>query len=293
MKIYFIVCAVLIAYGMWLISAVFLYRERYSGGSKSLKQLAKWTKEKQDVWDIALIRKAVDVLSKFVFSDATASEQLARQLYRAGMDITPEQFTARKYLIVILGTLGITLCVPFKFWVGILICALATLLAVMKQKEALTGRIKVRDEELAAEMPRFVRTICRNLNSNRDVYAALESYRRVAGIRLGAELDTLLAHMRSGNTAVALQQFQKRLGTETAFRLCSALQEIERGIDQTATLEYIADDMARQAKLNLQKAISVRPAQMRRTYLPAVGVCVAMIMYVLIVFVTQQLNNLF
>ena len=32
---------------------------------------------------------------------------------------------------------------------------------------------------------------------------------------------------------------------------------------------------------------------MRATYLPAVGVCVAMIIYVLIVFVMNQLNNLY
>jgi len=32
---------------------------------------------------------------------------------------------------------------------------------------------------------------------------------------------------------------------------------------------------------------------MRRTYLPAVGVAVAMIMYVLVVFVIDQLNSLF
>jgi len=32
---------------------------------------------------------------------------------------------------------------------------------------------------------------------------------------------------------------------------------------------------------------------MRATYLPAVGVCVAMIIYVLIMFVMSQINNVF
>ena len=99
--------------------------------------------------------------------------------------------------------------------------------------------------------------------------------------------------MRTGGVAVALQQFQKRLGTDSAFRLCSTLQEIDRGIDQTGTLEYLADDMARQSKLNIQKTLSTRPGKMRLTYLPAVGVCVVMIIYVLIVFVMNQLNNLY
>ena len=121
----------------------------------------------------------------------------------------------------------------------------------------------------------------------------MQSYRKVAGPTLGAELDILIAHMRSGGTTAALQQFQRRIGTDSAFRLCSTLQEIDRGIDQTGTLEYLADDMARQAKLNIQKALSTRPAKMRRTYLPAVDVCIIMILYVLIVFVKNQLNILF
>ena len=45
-------------------------------------------------------------------------------------------------------------------------------------------------------------------------------------------------------------------------------------------------------KYRIQKVLAMRPAKMRRTYLPAVGVCVVLIIYVLIVFVTNQLNNL-
>lgn len=293
MDLSLVLCAVLLAYGLWLVCAVFLYRDRFSVGKKSLRQIAKWEREKRQFWDSAMARKSTGFFGRFVFMDKPTREVLERQLYRAGMDITPEQFTARKYLIIALGTVCILACVLFKFWFGVILCALITGYGMMRQREMLTGRIKARDEMLAAEMPRFVRTICRNLHSNRDIYAALDSYRKVAGPLLGAELDILLTQMRTGNIPVALQQFQKRIGTESAFRLCSTLQEIDRGIDQTSTLEYLADDMARQAKLNLQKTLSTRPAQMRRTYLPAVGVCVAMIMYVLIVFVTQQLNNLF
>ena len=96
-----------------------------------------------------------------------------------------------------------------------------------------------------------------------------------------------------GGVVQALQLFQSRIGSDAAFRLCSTLIEIDRGIDQTATLEYLADDMARAAKLQLQKQLSARPGQMRRTYLPAVGICVALIIYVLVVFTMAQVNTLF
>lgn len=64
------------------------------------------------------------------------------------------------------------------------------------------------------------------------------------------------------------------------------------GIDQTATLSYMADDMARQARENIRKELSLRPGKMRRTYYPAIGVCIAMILYVLVVYVINNLNSI-
>ena len=163
----------------------------------------------------------------------------------------------------------------------------------MKQKEDLTEKLKAKDAAISQEMPRFVRTICRSLRTNRDILTAFQSDRKVAGPALCAELDILIASLRSGSVLQALQQFQRRIGNEDAFRLCSTLIEIDRGVDQTATLDYLADDMARAARLAMQKELSTRPAAMRRTYLPAVAVCVILILYVLVVFVMNQVNTLF
>ena len=288
-----ILIAILLAFGLWRVTAALLYHDKYSTGRKSMQQIGKWYREKQDIWDNLTLKGLVNKLSRFVFLDDTAKESLTRQLHRAGLDMTPEQFTARKYVIFAGAGIAMVLCVLLKFWFGVIVCVLAALYGVMRQREVLTSRIKARDDAINMEMPRFIRTLCRTLHNNRDIYAALASYRKVAGPILGEELDILLGHMRTGGVAISLQQFQKRLGTDSAFRLCSTLQEIDRGIDQTATLDYLADDMARQSKLNIQKTLSTRPGKMRMTYLPAVGVCIAMIMYVLIVFVMNQLNNLY
>ena len=291
--LYLLLCAAFLGGGLWLAATAALRGEKSYAGRRTLRRIAKWERGRKSVWNAPSVSRITAFLSRFVYMDETARESLTRQLYRAGTSITPEQFTARKYVIALLGGAGILVCALFGFWMGVILCALVICYGIMRQRELITRRIKERDETIAAEMPRFVRSVCRSLRSNRDIRAALTSYRKVAGAVLGSELDILLADMQSGGAAGALQRFQQRLGTESAFRLCSTLTEIDRGIDQTATLEYLADDMAQQMKLNLQKTLSVRPAQMRRTYLPAVGVCVAMIMYVLIVFVMDQLNNLF
>lgn len=292
----FLLCtliAILFGWGLWRVGTSTLYHDHYSTGRKSLQQIGKWYKEKQELWDKPLFKRATDFLTRIVYLDDTAKMSLARQLHRAGMDLTPEQFAARKYIVYAVAGVGMILCVLLQFWFGVIICALAAVYGVMRQRESLTARIKARDEAIEMEMPRFVRTICRTLHNNRDIHAALTSYHKVAGPILGEEIYILLTQMRTGGVSVALQEFQKRIGTDAAFRLCSTLQEIDRGIDQTGTLEYLADDMARQARLNIQKTLSTRPGKMRATYLPAVGVCVVMIIYVLIVFVMNQLNNLY
>ena len=290
--VYILICITL-STGLWLICSAQLFHDRSFSGSKSIGRFQKWQNNEKDIWKSPFLLRLTDWLSRFVFLEKSAEEKLSHQLERAGLLITPQEFTARKYVIGIFAGIGILLCVLLKFWLGILLFGLFALLLLMKQKEALSSKLKEKDDAIAMEMPRFVRTICRTLRSNRDVYAAMRSYRKVAGQELGLELDILLTHMRTGSVPAALQQFQKRIGTEEAFRLCSTLLEIDRGIDQSATLDYLADDMARQAKYRIEKTLALRPARMRRTYLPAVGVCVVLIIYVLIVFVTNQLNNLF
>ena len=285
--------AALLAYGLWCVSAAFLHRDRYTTGRRNLREIGKWYRKKKEFWDNPLFRRVSNLLERIVFLDDTERESLERQLIRAEMHITAEQYTARRYVVFAAAAIGILLCTATQFWLGVILCALLAAYGVIRQREILIERIKARDEAITLEMPRFVRTICRTLRHNRDIYAALASYHKVAGSVLGGEINVLMTKMRTGNVADALQQFQKRIGTESAFRLCSILQEIDRGIDQTGTLEYLADDMAQQAKLNIQKTLSIRPGKMRATYLPAVGVCVVMIIYVLIVFVMNQLNNLY
>ena len=155
--IYICVIAVLLAIGLWRVSAAILYHDRYSTGKKNLQQIGKWQKDKQEFWDMPMFLRCTTKLKRIVFLDDTAKESLRRQLHRAGMDITPEEFTARKYVIFLFVGILIVCCVLLQFWFGIILCALIGVYGVMRQRESLTARIKARDEAIAMEMPRFVR----------------------------------------------------------------------------------------------------------------------------------------
>ncbi len=262
-------------------------------GRRKLTAVSGRERRRGGIWMMTPIRQLLAAISRLVYTGEAAHSKLGKDLSRAGLTIAPREYMARKYLIILGCVCLAALCFFLRFYPGILIAALLLAFGLMKHRDALNARIKKKDATIAQEMPRFVKTICRSLQSDRDLYNVISAYRKVAGPELGAELEILLAEMDSGNTQGALIHFENRLGSPEAFRLCAALRDMDTGIDQTATLAYIADDMARQAKEDIRKELSLRPGKMRRTYYPAIGVCIAMILYVLVVYVANNLNNLF
>lgn len=73
--------------------------------------------------------------------------------------------------------------------------------------------VKKRKKLIEAELPRFCISIGQSLATDRDVLKLLVSYRRIAGPNLGAELDTTIADMRTGNYENALLHLQNRVGS--------------------------------------------------------------------------------
>jgi Flp pilus assembly protein TadB len=262
-------------------------------GRGTLIKLSGGVRRRSDIWAAMPFRLLLAAIARLVYTDEAAWSKLSKDLSKAGLAVTPREYLARKYLIIMGCACLAALCVLLKIYLGIVFAVLLLVYGLMKHRDALDTRIRKKDAAIAREMPRFVKTICRGLQSDRDLHNVVGAYRKVAGIELGGELDILLAELETGNTQSALIHFENRLGTPEAFRLCAALRDMSTGVDQTATLGYMADDMARQAKENIRKELSLRPGKMRRTYYPAIGVCIAMILYVLVVYVVQNLNHLF
>ena len=262
-------------------------------GRKALIKLYRHpVKERKEFWDIYIIQKILVAVSKLIFLDETTTRTLSKRLEKAGENDTPKIYTAKRYCILAVGGMGIGCSILAQFYLGILLLGLVTAFFVLKLRDTLDDKIKNKDKEIAQEMPRFVRTICRQLQADRDLQRVITTYRKVAGIALGKELDILLAELQSGNGQLALAHFEYRIGTANVFRLCGALRDMIQGIDQSATLSYLADSMASETKAQIRKELSLRPAQMRATYYPAVGVCIAMVLYVLVLYVINQLNSL-
>jgi len=282
--------ALLLFLGLKSVSAA--YAGGTSAGRRTLSKLSRWEQKRADAWAAFPLKQLLALTARLVYLDEAAATRLRKTLAKAELNITPQEYTARRVLIAAFGIGMTALCLLSRFYFGIVVALLLTVYLLMRQRDALNAKVRKKDFQIAQEMPRFVRTICRSLQSNRDLESVIGAYCKVAGPELGGELDILLAEMKSGNVQTALLHFEDRLGSPEAFRLCSALRDMSLGVDQTATLSYMADDMARQARENVKKELSLRPGKMRRTYYPAIGVCIAMILYVLVVYVIHNLNSI-
>ncbi|MEA4893981.1 MAG: hypothetical protein VB064_01830 [Oscillospiraceae bacterium] len=263
-----------------------------SVGHRTLSRISKGQKKPLDPWAVFPLKQILVLTARLVFLDEAAASGLGKDLEKAGLPITPQAYTARKYLTIFAGVGLTAVCVALRFYFGVLIFLPATVFFLMKQRDALNAKVKKKELAISQEMPRFVRTICRSLQTDRDLYNVMGAYRKASGPELGGELDILLAEMQSGNVQTALAHFENRLGTAEAFRLCAAIRDMSMGVDQSATLSFIADDMARQSKETVKRELSLRPGKMRRTYYPAIGVCIAMILYVLVVYVIHNLISI-
>lgn len=265
---------------------------RSFAGRGVLSKMSKWQRKQFDPWTAFPLKQLLVVASRLAYVDETAGVKLGKDLEKAGFPITPQEYTARKYLIIAAGISLTAVCFIFRFYFGVFIILLTTIFALMKQHDALTAKVRRKELAISQEMPRFVRTLCRSLQTDRDLVNVISSYRKVAGPELGGELDILLAEMQSGNVQSALVHFENRIGSPEAFRLCAVLRDMSLGVDQTATLSYMADDMARLVKEKIKRELSLRPGKMRRTYYPAIAICIAMILYVLVVYVIHNLNSI-
>ena len=80
--------------------------------------------------------------------DEAKAARLRKALVKAGLTITPQEYTARKYLIVAVGIALAALCCCLNFLFGAFVAVLGMIFALMKQRDTLD--VKIRKKERMA-----------------------------------------------------------------------------------------------------------------------------------------------
>ena len=168
------------------------------------------------------LTKVAKLFAPYLRLDRLKRNKLQGALTIAGLELTPEVYTARAWVTA--GAVGFC-ALPMAFLMPLFVPVLiGTAVALwFSTYYAAFDFVKKRRKLIEAEIPRFALTIGQNLENDRDVLKILTSYRRVAGRDFGAELDQTIADMKTGNYENALIRFETRIGSPM-------LSDVARGL---------------------------------------------------------------
>lgn len=227
-------------------------------------------------------------LAPLIRLDAYKRRRLETKLTAAGLDMTPEVFTAYTILKPCLILLGIIPCLLILPILIPLVVVLA-LLTYFKESRRADELCKVRMEKVEGELPRFVATIHQELAASRDVLRILENYKKHAGPDFARELDVLTADMRSSSYEAALIRFEARMGSAIISDIVRGLVGILRGDDGRMYFQMLSHDL-KALELQRLKAKAAKIPPKIRVFSFLMLMCFMLTYIVIIVY--QIINSL-
>ena len=125
-------------------------------------------------------------------------------------------------------------------------------------------KIKGRRQTIEYELPRFVSSIEKTMQHNRNVVYILETYKDTAGAELKAELEITIADMRSGNVEVALTRLENRIGSTMMSDITRGLAALERGDNNAVYWGQLVIKFADYQRQILKQQANAVPRKVRR-----------------------------
>lgn len=231
-------------------------------------------------------------LSGHIRMDEYKHQRLQNILSAAGMGMTPEVYTAFAIVkagAVLLGVIPCLLVFP-------LLAPVIVFLAVavyFKENRRADEKLKVKRDEIEAELPRFVATVTQELAASRDVLSMVEHYKRNAGETFAGELDVLTADMRSSAYEAALTRFEARFNLPTLSDIVRGLIGVLRGDNGVAYFQMLSHDL-KQLELQRLKAQALKIPPKIRVFSFLMLLCFLLTYLAIIVFeIINSLGGMF
>lgn len=249
-----------LAAGLFFIAADILKLPRLST-EKALLSAGRAERKQMKSLDALFLGWAIK-LSRYIHMDEYKRSHLARMLNAAGMDMTPEVFTA---YTIIKPCAMLLLAIPclIVFPLLALVVVVLAILTYFKESRKAEEKVSERRDKIEAELPRFVATIEQELASSRDVLTILENYKHHAGAEFAAELDVLTADMRSSSYKAALVRFEGRIASPMLSDITRGLIGVLRGDDGRLYFQMLSHDLKQQELQRLKAKAAKIPPKIR------------------------------
>lgn len=231
-------------------------------------------------------------LAPFLHLDEYKRSRMEKVLKAGGMNLTPEVYQA--YALVKAGAVmsGVIPCMLLFPLLSPVVMILAVLV-YFKEVQKADERLKEKREQMEGELPRMVANIEQELKASRNVIGMLERLKGNAGPAFTAELDILLADMRSSNYEAALTRFEARLNSPMLSDVVRGLIGVLRGDDSAVYFQMLSHDF-KQIELQKLKAQAQKIPPKIRVFSFVMLVCFLMTYLAIIGYVAlMSLGSMF
>ena len=189
--------------------------------------------------------------------------QLEADLKTAGMDMTPEQYTANAIVKALaIGILSIPAFLIIKI-LGLFIVFVAVVVYFSESKKV-TKMIEEKRKKIEYELPRLVGSIEKTLKHKKDIIFALESFKDTTCPELKEELEITIADMRSGNGEAALTRLESRVGSTMMSDVTRGLIGVFRGNEMSVYWSTTAMKFSDIQRQNLKSQANAVPRKVRK-----------------------------
>lgn len=264
----------------------------YAKKSKTLTTIIRWRRRSKDIWQNRYLNNILQIVAPLIPLSEASEKKMNDNLKRADIPYTAKEYYAKAILSACLGVLVTVFATTLNSTLLVIGGILMTIYMFFKNYDEVNDILQNKAKLLEDEIPTFVRSIESGLHTDRDIIRGFERYKKIASPAMASELDIVIADMQASSVAQGLMRFENRLNSPEISRLCAALIEIDRGIDNSLTLQYLAQDMTVMHRQLILRELDKRPGQMKRAILPAGIVLVIMMFYILIEAVIRSAATL-
>ena len=219
--------------------------------------------------------------------------RLEESLRNLGHPESPEAFQAIALARALLLSAAAAWLVLFNVLLGLIITGTLCFSLYTQQEKKLQQELNERRQRIERELPQFARTSRQSLNSTHDVVGILQTYQKVCGPVLRAEIGHTLNDMVTGNPERALKALEGRVASPKLGQLTRGLVAVLRGDDQRLYFDMLAAEYRKSQNEEIAKALLKRPDEVN-LYLVLLFTCIVlMIAASLGVSITQQMGTFF
>ena len=261
------------------------------GAARAMLQTTRQEKKATKTLETYFMTIAVR-LAPFLHLDEYKRSRKEKVLKAGGMNLTPEVYQA--YALVKAGAVmsGVIPCMLLFPLLSPVVMILAVLV-YFKEVQKADERLKEKREQMEGELPRMVANIEQELKASRNVIGMLERLKGNAGPAFTAELDILLADMRSSNYEAALTRFEARLNSPMLSDVVRGLIGVLRGDDSAVYFQMLSHDF-KQIELQKLKAQAQKIPPKIRVFSFVMLVCFLMTYLAIIGYVAlMSLGSMF